>query len=59
MGLAATVGMHDQPRLGLAQDDGHLQGRAHQFFPEIDARPDFIVPAPNGLRKAISVVDSI
>ena len=28
-------------------------------FPEIDARPDFIVPAPNGLRKAITVMDSI
>jgi hypothetical protein len=30
--LAATVGVHDQPWLGLAQGDGHLQGRVSDFL---------------------------
>lgn len=30
-----------------------------KYMPEIDDRPDFIVPAPDGLRKMITVADSV
>lgn len=29
------------------------------YMPEIDGRPDFNVPAPDGLRKMIAAADSV